>query len=136
VEAEFSARLRERLETSASIALQRTTEANGQTLVNSPEWVGKLRASAPLVRNKLRAAMALQYLSTRRSMTPATVPSYWLTDLSLTTNRLHPDFDVQFGVRNLLSQTYYDPVSFGLYQGQILQDGRSVFLRLIWRTKE
>jgi outer membrane receptor protein involved in Fe transport len=136
VEAELSSRLREHAEVTGSIALQRTTEAHGQSLTNSPEFSGKLRGAIPLAGNKLRAAMAIQYLSSRNVMGPGMVPSYWLADLTLTTIRLHPDFDMQFGVRNLLNRTYYDPVSAGLFEDVIRQDGRSIFLKLIFRTRE
>lgn len=136
VETELSGRLREHVEVTASVAVQRTTEAHGQTLTNSPECVGKLRGSIPLARNKLRAAMAIQYLSTREVIGSGLVPSYWLADVTLTTMRIRPDFDVQFGVRNLFNQSYYDPVSAGLFQDVIRQDGRSMFVKLIWRAKE
>jgi len=136
VETELSGRLREHAEVTASFALQRTTEAHGQPLTNSPEYVGKLRGAVPLAGNKLRAAMAIQYLGSRSVMGPGLVPPYWLADLTLTTVRLHPDFDVQFGVRNLLNRTYYDPVSAGLFEDVIRQDCRSIFLKLILRTRE
>ena len=136
VETELTARLRDHAEITASFAVQRTTEAHGQPLTNSPEGVGKLRGAMPLAKNKLRAAMAIQYLSSREAMGPGLVPSYWLADFTLTTMRLHPDFDVQFGVRNLFNRTYYDPVSSGLFQDLIQQDGRSIFLKFIFRTRE
>ena len=136
VETELSGKLKEHVEVTASVAVQRTTEAHGQLLTNSPECVGKLRASIPLARNKLRAAMALQYLGTREVMGSGLVPSYWLADVTLTTMRIRPDFDVQFGVRNLFNRSYYDPVSAGLFQDVIQQDGRSMFVKLIWRAKE
>jgi outer membrane receptor for ferrienterochelin and colicins len=136
VETELSGKLKEHVEVTASVAVQRTTEAHGQTLTNSPECVGKLRGSIPLARNKMHAAMAIQYLSTREVIGSGLVPSYWLADVTLTTMRVRPDFDVQFGVRNLFNQSYYDPVSAGLFQDVIRQDGRSMFVKLIWRAKE
>ena len=136
VETELSARLPDRAEVTASVALQRSTVAHSQPLTNSPECVGKLRGSMPLARNKLRAALVVQYLSSRDAMGAGLVPSYWLADATLTTVHLHPDFDVQFGMRNLLNRTYYDPVSSGLFQDVIQQNGRSIFLKLIFRTRE
>jgi len=41
----------------------------------------------------------------------------------LTTDALRPDFDVQFGVRNLFDRVYYDPVGVGLIQDRLRQDG-------------
>jgi len=121
----------------ASLALQRAHDALSHAfLTNSPGTVGKIRGAVPLVKNKLLAAAAMQYLSARRTLAYAEVPAYWLADLTLTTNRIHPDFDVQFGVRNLFNRAYYDPVGVGLPEDRLLQNGRSVFLKLIWRTKE
>jgi len=137
VEAELKGNLRERIEASASIALQRATSAQDHSILpDSPGCVAKMRGSFPLVKNKLQVAAALQYVSSRETASFNQVPSYWLTDFTLTTRNLHPDFDLQFGVRNLLNQAYYDPAGAGLIQQRIRQDGRSVFLKFIWRTKE
>jgi len=137
IEGEITGKPRRWMETTASLAVQRATDgANHNVLPNSPGWVGKLRAQAPVFKDHLHVAAALQYLSARNTFADAVVPSYWLTDLTLTSNRIHPDYDVQFGVRNLLNRAYYDPASSGLYEDRLLQNGRAVFLKLIWRTKE
>jgi outer membrane receptor protein involved in Fe transport len=120
----------------ASMALERARDALSHAfLQNSPGAVAKVRGSLPLLKKKLQAATAIEYLSPRRTVSYAEVPPYTLVDLTLTTNRIHPDFDVQFGVRNLFNRVYYDPAGLGLVQDRIRQDGRSVFLKLIWRSK-
>ena len=125
------------IETTASLAVQRATNAgHSMALTNSPSRIGKLRASVPLLKNRVMPAVAVQYLSSRTTMLGDTVPGVWLADLTFTTNALHPNFDLQFGARNLLDRKYYDPVGFGLVQDRLLQDGRALFLRLIWRTRE
>ena len=137
LETELSGKPFRELETTASVALQQTGDnQDHDPPSNSPQAVAKLRAALPLLKNRLQVATALQYLSRRTTLGGAVVPSYWLGDLTLTTNRLHPDFDVQFGVRNLFNRTYYDPASPGLIQDRLLEDRRSVFLKLIWRTRE
>jgi outer membrane receptor for ferrienterochelin and colicins len=137
VEMELGGKLFREFETTASLALQRVgLDQAPYQVSNSPQAVGKLRGALPLLKNRLQAAAALQYLSSRRTLGDAVVPAYWLADLTLTTNRLHPDFDVQFGVRNLFNRAYYDPVSGGLIYDQLLENGRSVYVKLIWRTKE
>jgi len=137
VEMEASGKPSRELTITASIALQRAHDALSHAfLTNSPGTVAKLRGALPLAKNKLLAAAAMQYLSPRRTLAYAEVPSYWLADVTLTTNRIHPDFDVQFGVRNLFDRAYYDPVGSGAPEDRLLQNGRSVFLKLIWRTKE
>jgi outer membrane receptor protein involved in Fe transport len=137
VEMEASGKPLGELTITASIALQRAHDAlNHAFLTNSPGTVAKLRGALPVANNKLLAAAAVQYLSPRRTLAYAEVPSYWLADLTLTTNRIHPDFDLQFGVRNLFNRAYYDPVGSGAPEDRLLQNGRSVFLKLIWRTRE
>jgi outer membrane receptor for ferrienterochelin and colicins len=137
VEVEVTGKFREGIETAASVALQRATDPQEHSfLPDSPGCVAKMRAAVPLLKGKLRAAAALQYLSAQRTYLYEQVPAYWLTDVTLTTRNLHPDFDLQFGVRNLLNVTYFYPASIGLTQDQIRADGRSVFLKLVWRTKE
>jgi iron complex outermembrane receptor protein len=137
VELEASGKPLGEITITASVALQRAHDTLSHAfLTNSPGTVGKLRGDVPLLKNKVRAAAAMQYLSPRRTLLYAEVPSYWLADLTLTTNRIHPDFDVQFGVRNLFNRPYYDPASADLSENRLLEPGRSVFLKLIWRTKE
>jgi outer membrane receptor for ferrienterochelin and colicins len=137
VEVELTGKFREGIETAASVALQRATDPEDHSfLPDSPGCVAKIRGAIPLLKNKLRAATALEYLSAQRTFSYAQVPAFWLTDVTLSTRNLHPDFDLQFGVRNLLNVTYYYPAGIGLTQDQIRADGRSVFLKLVWRTKE
>jgi len=127
----------QKIEAAASVALQRATDPQNRVLLpDSPGCVAKMRGAIPLLKGKLRAATALEYLSAQRTYSYAQVPGYWLTDVTLTTRNLHPDFDLQFGVRNLLNQTYFYPGGVGLIEDQIRADSRSVFLKVIWRTKE
>ena len=57
-----------------------------------------------------------------------------LADFTLSTGRLHPSFDLQFGVRNALGWKYADPAGVAL--ARMPGDGRSCFVRLVWRGKE
>jgi outer membrane receptor for ferrienterochelin and colicins len=124
------------IETTASVALQHPEIADQPWLVNAPICIAKWRAAAPLAHNKLWAAAAMQYLSPRRTVAGDIVPWVWLTDVTFTTRKLFPDFDFQFGVRNLLNRVYYDPAGAGLPEQMLREDGRSVFLKLILRTRE
>jgi len=134
--AELSGKPARWIETTASVALQHPEIAHQPWLVNSPSCIAKWRAAAPLAHNKLWAAAAMQYLSPRRTVAGDIVPSVWLTDLTFTTRKLHPDFDFQFGVRNLLNRVYYDPAGVELPEQMLRENGRSVFLKLILRTRE
>jgi hypothetical protein len=60
----------------------------------------------------------------------------FLADVTATTNRLHRNFDLQFGVRNLAGRRYADPQSEEHLTPVLPRAGRTAFLRLIWRTRE
>jgi hypothetical protein len=59
-----------------------------------------------------------------------------LTDFTATTKGLHPQFDLQFGVRNLLDRAYSDPMSDEHLIPELRRAGRSFFFRLLWRIAE
>ena len=121
------------VETVASFSLQRAVDApTGAVLVNSPRKIAQFRASTPLLGNKLDLSGAVRYLDARYCRDGSLVPGYYVTDLTLSTVHLNRDFDLQAGVRNLFDHRYADPAGFSDAMQSIAQDGRSVFLRLIW----
>jgi iron complex outermembrane receptor protein len=136
VEAELSGKPARWIETTASIAVQHSLLQSDPVVINSPRYIAKWRAAAPLFRNKLWASAAIQYLSPRGTVADLEAPSAWLTDLTLTTRALHPEFDIQFGVRNLFNHANFDPVGAGAVEDTLRQDGRSVFVKLVFRTRE
>ena len=91
VELELGGKVFEKIETTASIALQRTTESDSRSFPTySPGFIGKFRGSIPLFKDRLRVAVATQYLSARRTLSYAEVPALWLADLTLTTHAHRP----------------------------------------------
>jgi len=124
------------VETTASVAWMHCKTGNQAWIANSPSYIAKWRAASPLAHNKLWAAAAVQYLSPRRTVDGEIVPTMWLTDVTFTTRNLFPDFDFQFGVRNLLNRAYYDPAGADLPEQMLRENGRSAFLKLILRTRE
>jgi hypothetical protein len=64
------------------------------------------------------------------------VPAVALADFTATTSRLHPQFDLQFGVRNLMDRAYSDPMSDEHLIPELPRAGRSFFFRLLWRIAE
>ena len=86
-----------------------TDSGFGLSGVNSPGRMAKLRFSTPLG-SKVRAAWAFRYLTSRKTVMGNTVRPVYIGDLTLSTARLHPNFDVVFGVRNLFDRKHYEPV--------------------------
>ena len=100
---------------------------------NSPEFNGKFRLAVPLSRG-ITIAAALQYMSSRRTFNYDLLPPVFLTNITASSIRLHPDLDLQFGVRNLFDQRAW-AASPGQGLDRLARDGRSAFLKLTWHTR-
>jgi outer membrane receptor protein involved in Fe transport len=137
LEAELRGRALGRLETAASVAVQSTVKSHsGRPLTNSPSRVGKLRAGIPLAKDKLFLGAALQYVSARKTLANSSVPAVYLPDVTVTCIRVAAGLDLQFGIRNLLDQRYWDPAGAGQALDRIAADGRAAYVKVIWRTGE
>jgi outer membrane receptor protein involved in Fe transport len=133
-ELELSGKLWQRLEASASMAVQQATGGTPTAwLANSPRHVAKARIAAPLCRDRLLLAGSWQLISARQSWTGDRLGGTLLTDATATL-RLSARFDVQAGVRNLFDRRYEDPIY--LTVDRLRGDGRSAFLKLVWRVLE
>lgn len=133
VEGEILARPSGLFELVASLAVQ--SAVNGETgdrLANSPNVIAQWRAAAPLFTRRLTLTLAWRYLSSRLNRAGEPAPGVPVLDGTLTTNRLHRNFDVQFGVRNLFNRRYRDPLSWEHPAAWMPRPGRTVFLRLLW----
>jgi iron complex outermembrane receptor protein len=125
------------LEASASIAIEDMNKrSTGERPPNSPVAVGKARLAVPFDRGRFSIAGSFQYLSPRTTFASAEVTSAYLADLTVTTSRLHPSFDVQFGVRNLFDRRAWDPASPDQGLDRLARDGRSAFIKLVWHTRQ
>jgi outer membrane receptor for ferrienterochelin and colicins len=137
IEFELSGKVWDRLETSASASFGNA--AGGQPLVrlaNSPAQISKVRLGAPLggaFRERLELSGALQWISARNSWTGDRLGGALLADFTGTL-KLHPRFDLVAGVRNALDRRYEDPIFLSV--DRLRGDGRSAFVRLVWRAWE
>lgn len=135
IEIELRGKLRGNLEAAGSFSydIAKTSFGDG-TFPNSPRKIGKLRFSKPIIRSLFALSSSTQYMGRRETVLEAVTRPVLLEDLTLTTRRLNPDFDIQFGVRNALNWSYRDPVYVLI--DQMRQDGRSLYLKLVWHTRE
>ncbi len=117
----------------ASIAHQDVTYESGALLLNSPEWLGKLNVAAPLPRTKLLLGYELQYDAKRLTRAGTFAGGYWLSNLTLSTNRLLRRTELSLSIRNLFDKRYEHPASDANWQNVLEQDGRSVQFRLDFR---
>jgi outer membrane receptor for ferrienterochelin and colicins len=119
------------LEAAASYAVQSSADndADGR-LENSPQHLAKLRFAVPFQR-KFDFSSSMQYFSSRRTLAGAYVSPVYLADFTVTSQRLLPNLDVQFGIRNAFNRNYSDPIALNPLVDTMQQPGRSVFVRLI-----
>jgi outer membrane receptor for ferrienterochelin and colicins len=132
VEWELSGRVADRLEVSASVTKQLAANASAW-LANSPHSLAKARLGLPLCRDRLNLAGSWQYISARQSWTGDRLGGALLMD-AVATWRLTSHFDVQGGIRNLFDRRYEDPIY--LTVDRLRGDGRTAFLKLVWRVME
>lgn len=127
------------LETTASLTVDRAEETDQHTaLPNNPGQVAKLRAAVPVFRDRIYFSSNVQYLSARGTVDSTITRPVALVDATLSTNRLFRGFDFVAGVRNALNWGYSDPVTWPLDStiDQIPANGRTAFVKLIWRQGE
>jgi iron complex outermembrane receptor protein len=138
IEMELRGKPREWLETAGGVALQRTRyREEGSRLPNSPRRLAHLRIGTPLpvagFHQRVWMSGGLQYVGARRTVSGDALDGVLLAQASLSV-RVSPAWDLRFGVRNLLDRRYEHPVALSL--DRMTADGRSVFLKLVWRTGE
>jgi outer membrane receptor for ferrienterochelin and colicins len=120
----------------AGVTVQRSILSDTtRVLPNSPGVLVKGTLLAP-IRRWLNLHAGLQHVSERLTADRLAIPSFTIADVTLSTERLNPEFDIVFGLRNVLGAAYYDPIGYGHAMSSLRQDGRSVFVKLLWHTQE
>ncbi len=127
------------LETTASLSLDRTADAGEhEILPNAPARMAKLRGAVPIWRDRLYFSTDFQYLSARWTMLRASTRPVALVNATVSTNRLFHGLDFVAGIRNALNWAYTDPTALPLVEfvDQMPANGRSAFVKLVWRQGE
>ncbi|HLK50899.1 MAG TPA: TonB-dependent receptor [Bryobacteraceae bacterium] len=131
VEWEINGHPLDRVEVSASYAVQRATDAlTGAWLPNSANQQAKLRLAVPVGR-KLYVSSSMRAFSSRKTMAGALLDPAALADFTLSTRGIWRNFDVQFGIRNAFDHHYTDPVALNPRLDSMPQPGRAFFIELI-----
>lgn len=108
-----------------SLSFQSLVNANGTTVINSPNRLGKLFFSAPLPAG-LRLGSEMQYDSKRRTVAGPYLGGYALFHLNLTATRLAPGLEVSLNIRNLGGKRFEQPAAVTNWQNALEQDGRTI----------
>jgi outer membrane receptor for ferrienterochelin and colicins len=118
----------------SSIEFQRAVLDDGTVLPNSPGQVGKLRASVPLWRNRLRFSGGIQALGQRNTYDREAMPWVILPDAVVTTRPLAGGVQISMGARNLSNSFYRDPVGLSEAVDSMIGAGRTYYLNLSWHS--
>jgi outer membrane receptor protein involved in Fe transport len=120
-----------------SYALQKTVDAQGIVLTNSPQQLANLGVTAR-ADDGLRAAVQLRYESARRTRAAWTSP-FLRTDMNLgyrpgsrSALSRFGNSEISLRVTNLFDVAYATPVGPAYLQDSIAADGRAFALRLEW----
>jgi outer membrane receptor for ferrienterochelin and colicins len=116
-----------------SYTLQKTVDSEtNEVLSNSPEHLVKFAMTVPLVQKKLFAGIEEQYTSRRKTLSGNYTNDFYITNLTVFSQRILRGFELSASVYNLLDRKYGDPVSADLAQQTVLQDGRTYRVKLTY----
>jgi outer membrane receptor protein involved in Fe transport len=123
-----------RFELTSSLEFQRAFFGDGPVLPNSPGQVGKLRATAPFWRSRIRVSGGFQILGQRNTYSGAAVPWVILPEAVITTKSLAGGLEISMGIKNLSNSFYRDPVGLSEAVDSMIGTGRTYYLNLAWHS--
>lgn len=109
-----------------------TDNITGETLVNSPQHIGKLNLIVPIYQKNWFLGSGIQYLSPRKTLDGSETEAVWLADMTLLARKIYRGLDLSLSGYNLFNQKYMDPVGQGFRQNSIEQDGLCFLLKLAY----
>jgi outer membrane receptor for ferrienterochelin and colicins len=104
-----------------------------QILANSPQHLGKLNLSYPVVQKRIFASLAAQYTSPAQTLAGNTVSGYSVFNVTLLGHTLRKRLDISASVNNLFDKKYFNPGRPEDVQDSIQQDGRNFRIKLTAR---
>lgn len=134
VELEVNGRFASGADLHMSLANQANRDqSTGASLANSPQNLFKSRLVMPLASEHWFAGMELNYLGARRTLAGARNSPYWVTNLTLTGDRLLPGVRMSLNIQNLFDRAYTDPGGPEHLPDRIPQTGRTMLARFEFR---
>jgi outer membrane receptor for ferrienterochelin and colicins len=100
------------------------------TLANSPQHLGKLDVSVPVVRQRLFASVDAQYTSSVQTLGGNTISGFGIFNATLLGHALSKHLDVSASLYNLLDKKYFNPGRPEDPEDALQQDGRAFRLKL------
>jgi len=108
---------------------QSESEQPGDVLSNSPKHLAKMNLIVPLAQRRLFAGFEGLYSGRRRTLAGTDLDAYFLTNLTLFSQKVFKGLEISVGAYNLFNTRYADPGGEEHRQPSIQQDGRN------WRVK-
>ena len=115
----------------ANLSQHRSRDARGGRLPNSPDHTGAMRVSIPLGVPSHTAALELQYVGARPTLSGLRIGASRRLHATYA-GRVSRGFEIIATVRNLLDARVFDPSSSEHLQPAIEQDGRTVRIGVRW----
>ena len=119
-----------------SMTWQHASDVNGLQLVNSPNVLGKLNVSFPVLSGALRTGIEAQYLGSRLTNERRRLDGVALANLTFSSERKWHGLSASFSIRNLFDREYevvspfdWRPAS-GVAQDSLRMDGRTFWFQL------
>ena len=115
----------------ASYAYSEVADSEAARPVNAPHGIARVSAAVPLAEG-WRLGMSAQHVG-RRTSREGRVPAYTRLDAHLVWDVPARPLAWSLGVRNLLGETYADPVGPEFLQDTVPRRGREAWLETRWR---
>jgi outer membrane receptor for ferrienterochelin and colicins len=104
-----------------------------QILSNSPQQLGKLDVSIPVVQQRLFASLDGQYTSSAQTLSGHTVSGFSVLNFTLLGHALGKHMDLSGSVYNVFNKKYFDPGRPEDPEDAIQQNGRNFRIKLTGR---
>ncbi len=134
VEVEFDGHLANGLQGRASYSyVDAEQPETQQTLANSPQHLGKLNVSYPVVPQRLFASLDAQYTGSAQTLAGNNLSGFSVLNFTLLGHTLGKHLDLSGSVYNVFNKKYFDPGRPEDVQDSIQQDGRNFRIKLTGR---
>jgi outer membrane receptor for ferrienterochelin and colicins len=107
--------------------------ATNQILTNSPQHLGKLNLSFPVVQQRLFAGLDAQYTSSVQTLAGNTLSGFSVFNVTLLGHTLGKHLDLSGSVYNVFNKKYFEPGRPEDPEDSIQQDGRNFRIKLTLR---
>ncbi len=122
------------LDSTVSYSFQDAENASTRVPVtNSPKHIVQATLSVLVVKQRVFASMDLQFVSKRATLAGEYTGAYIVPNLTLFTRNVLKGWEISASCYNTSNQTYADPAGNGLAEDSIVQDGRTVRIKVGYR---